>query len=81
MLVGQERNLRGYTGFIWGATVFATFVWTYFRLPETRGRAFEEMDILFAKRISARKFAGYDVSGIEGADVSEVSRKISEAGF
>jgi MFS transporter, SP family, general alpha glucoside:H+ symporter len=76
-----EWNLKGYTGFIWGATALLTFVWAYFRLPETRGRTFGELDILFAKRVPARKFADYDVSGIEGADVSEVARKVSEAGF
>src|SRR5258708_933385 len=76
-----EWNLKGYTGFIWGATAFATFVWAYFRLPETRGRTFEEMDILFAKRVPARKFADYDVSEIEGRDVREVARKVSEAVF
>ena len=32
----QAWNLRGYTGFVWGSTAFATFVWAYFRLPESR---------------------------------------------
>jgi len=76
-----EWNLKGYTGFIWGATAFATFVWAFFRLPETRGRTFEELDVLFAKRVPAREFAYYDVSEIDGRDVSEVARKVSEAGF
>lgn len=31
-------------------------VWAYFRLPEPKGRTYEELDILFAKGISARKF-------------------------
>ncbi|PMD28659.1 maltose permease MAL31 [Hyaloscypha hepaticicola] len=76
-----EWNLKGYTGFIWGSTAFATFVWAYFRLPETRGRTFEEMDILFAKRVSARKFADYDISEDEGRDVTEVAKKLSTAGL
>ena len=33
------------------------FVWSYFRLPETWNRSYHELDILFAKQISARKFA------------------------
>jgi MFS transporter, SP family, general alpha glucoside:H+ symporter len=49
-------NLRGYTGFIWGGTALCTLVWAYFRLPETMGRTFSELDILFAQKISARKF-------------------------
>jgi SP family general alpha glucoside:H+ symporter-like MFS transporter len=76
-----EWNLKGYTGFIWGGTAFATFVWAYFRLPETRGRTFEDLDILFAKKVPARKFEGYDVNVFEGADPVEVARKVSEAGM
>ncbi|OBT53462.1 hypothetical protein VE04_06246 [Pseudogymnoascus sp. 24MN13] len=56
-----EWNLKGYTGFIWGPTCFILAVWAYFRLPETKGRTFDELDVLFGKRISARKFASYKV--------------------
>lgn len=53
----RELNLRGYTGFIWGATAFATWIWAFFRLPETKGRTFEELDWLFANLTPTRKFA------------------------
>lgn len=52
-----EWNLRGYTGFIWGSTSMLVFIWGFFRLPETKDRSFEELDILFAQRVPARKFA------------------------
>ncbi len=29
-------NLRGYTGFVWGACAWIVFVWAYYRLPETK---------------------------------------------
>ena len=32
-------------------------IYTYFRLPEPRGRTFAELDVLFEKGVSARKFA------------------------
>ncbi|KAF3040654.1 hypothetical protein E8E12_001143 [Didymella heteroderae] len=32
------------------------FIWTFFRLPETKGRSFEEIDILFAQSVRARDF-------------------------
>jgi SP family general alpha glucoside:H+ symporter-like MFS transporter len=75
----QAWNLRGYTGFFWGATAFLTFVWAFFRLPETKGRTFEDLDILFAKKVPARKFAEYDVHGYEGGDATDVARKVSVA--
>jgi SP family general alpha glucoside:H+ symporter-like MFS transporter len=76
-----QWNLRGYTGFIWGATAFLTFIWAFFRLPETKGRTFEDLDILFAKKVPARKFKNYDVHGFEGIDAADVARKVSNAAF
>lgn len=55
-------NLRGYTGFVWGGTALLTLIWAFFRLPETKDRTFDELDILFAKKIPARKFAKTDVN-------------------
>ncbi|RDW65139.1 hypothetical protein BP6252_10790 [Coleophoma cylindrospora] len=49
-------NLRGYTGFFWGGTATVMVIWAFFRLPETRHRSFEELDMLFARKIPARKF-------------------------
>lgn len=31
-------------------------VWSYFRLPETKDRSFEDLDVMFADRVPARKF-------------------------
>lgn len=31
-------------------------MYTYFNLPEPKGRTFAQMDVLFERRISARKF-------------------------
>jgi SP family general alpha glucoside:H+ symporter-like MFS transporter len=36
-------------------------VWAYFRLPEPKGRTYEEWDILFEKKVSVRKFAKANV--------------------
>ena len=55
----KEWNLKGYTGFVWGGTALLTLIWAYFRLPETKGRTFGEIDMLFAERVSARKFKNY----------------------
>ena len=31
-------------------------VWTYFRLPEPKGRTYAELDLLFEQKVPARKF-------------------------
>lgn len=36
-------------------------IWCYFRLPETKDRAFGEIDLLFENRVSARKFSSTSV--------------------
>ena len=75
MLNPNEWDLRGYTGFVWGSTAFVTFVWAFFRLPETKDRTFDEIDVLFAKKISARHFARTEVDTfnesepVVGADI------------
>ncbi|KAJ4288480.1 hypothetical protein N0V90_011716 [Kalmusia sp. IMI 367209] len=61
MLNPTAGNWKGKTGFFWGAGAFIFFVWTYFRLPETKGRTYEELDIMFAEGIPARKFANHAV--------------------
>ena len=61
-------NFKGKSGFFWGGTAFIVFIWAYFRLPEIKGRTYEELDILFANKTPARQFAkahvdAYAVSG------------------
>lgn len=64
-----ELNLRGYTGFIWGGVSFLTLVWAYFRLPETKDRTYDELDLLFARRVSARKFKSYNIDVLRVDDI------------
>ncbi|GES59667.1 Sugar transporter [Aspergillus terreus] len=54
-------NASGKTGFFWGGTALLVFIWAFFRLPEPKGRTYAELDILFAKRTPARKFASTHV--------------------
>ncbi|KAH6974507.1 general substrate transporter [Ilyonectria sp. MPI-CAGE-AT-0026] len=58
-------NLRGKGGFVWAAPCTIALVWTYFRLPETKGRAISELDTLFERRVSARNFAKEEVAVFE----------------
>ena len=58
-------NLKGYTGFFWGGTSFLTLIWAFYRLPETKGRSFEDLNILFANRVPTRQFKGYQVDAFD----------------
>ncbi|KAF3356974.1 hypothetical protein VDGD_04703 [Verticillium dahliae] len=61
MLNPTTGDWKGKTAFFWGGCAFAFFVWTFFRLPETKDKTFAELDILFEKKIGAREFSGYKV--------------------
>jgi SP family general alpha glucoside:H+ symporter-like MFS transporter len=68
MLNPGAWNWRLYTGFFWAGLCFLCIVYTYFRIPEPAGRTFAELDLLFERRVSARKFAStkVDVFALEG---------------
>ncbi|KAF4978135.1 hypothetical protein FZEAL_5433 [Fusarium zealandicum] len=61
MINPTEGDWKGKVGYFWAGLSFLTFLWTFFRLPETKGRTFEEIDILFADKTSSRKFAETEV--------------------
>jgi MFS transporter, SP family, general alpha glucoside:H+ symporter len=45
--------------FLYGGISIISLTWCFFRLPETKDRTFEELDILFERRVSAREFKKY----------------------
>lgn len=56
MLNPTAWNWKGKSGFFWAGLCFLCSLWSYFRLPEPKGRTYGELDDLFARGISARKF-------------------------
>lgn len=46
-------NLKGKAAFLPFSFILALIVWSYFRLPETKGRSFEDLDIMFGKSCTA----------------------------
>lgn len=59
MINPAEANMQGKLGFFFGGLAGLCLVWAYFRVPETAGRTYEELDLLFDQRVPARKFKGY----------------------
>lgn len=57
MLNPTAWNWGNYTGFFWAGICFMCIVYTYFRIPEPKGRSFAELDLLFERGVSARKFS------------------------
>ena len=61
MINPTEWDWKGKTAFFWCGSAALTTVWAYYRLPECKGRTYEELDLLFAKGVSARKFRTSEV--------------------
>lgn len=59
MINPTQWNLKGKAGFFWGTASLITTIWAYYRLPETKDRTFEELDIMFARKVRARDFKKY----------------------
>ncbi|CZR59493.1 probable maltose permease [Phialocephala subalpina] len=61
MINPDQANMRGKLGFFFGGLSLISFVWAYFRVPETVGRTYEELDIMFEKKLPTRAFKTYKV--------------------
>jgi SP family general alpha glucoside:H+ symporter-like MFS transporter len=64
-------NWKGKAGFFWAGLCSICLVWSYFRLPEPKGRTYAELDILFEQKVSARKFSSTQLNIFE--DIAIVS--------
>lgn len=79
-----EANWGAKTGFLFAGLGTLVALWAIFHLPETKGRTFEELDVLFANKVPARNFAKTDLGDIDHSNIingvtlqyeSQLSRK------
>lgn len=70
MLNVDAWNWRGKSGFFWGGLCILCLVWSFFRLPEPKGRSYAELDVLFENKVRTREFpaakTGLVQSDLEG---------------
>ncbi|KAJ5083694.1 General alpha-glucoside permease [Penicillium angulare] len=61
------------SGFFWAGMALLCLLWSYFRLPEPKGRTYAELDLLFEHGVSARKFSSTHVDpfAVHGGNVVE----------
>ncbi|KAK0718049.1 general substrate transporter [Lasiosphaeria miniovina] len=56
MLNPTGVNLGGRCGYVWASTGFVCFLLAWIYLPEMKGRSYREIDILFNRKVPARKW-------------------------
>lgn len=57
----DEANLGGKLGFFFGGLSIPCLIWWFFRVPEMKGRTYEELDIMFELGVKTRQFKGYQI--------------------
>lgn len=55
------------------------FIWSYYRLPETWNRSYYELDVLFAQRVPARKFATTVIDPFDEHETNRLAERYSVA--
>lgn len=73
MVNPDEGNLRGKVGFVFGGLGLIGTIWSWFFIPELKGRTFREIDMLFTDRIPPRKMGKHPISL---TDVAEREAKV-----
>lgn len=80
MLGVHAWNWGPKSGLFWAGACALFFLWSYFRLPEPKGRTYGELDVLFEHNVSARKFAKTRVDQFAG-EHTEIVRVESEVEY
>ena len=78
MLNPTAWNWGAKAGLFWAGICFLCLAWTYFRLPEPKGRTYGEIDILFERRVPARKFRETEVDEFS-VSTSDIARSDTDA--
>lgn len=77
MLNPTAWNWQAKTGFFWAGFALVSAIWCWFELPETKGKTYAELDILFREKTPSRKFRKAQVDVF---DVNEMIEKIGKDG-
>jgi SP family general alpha glucoside:H+ symporter-like MFS transporter len=77
-LTSTAWNWGAKAGFFWLGTCFLCFVWSFFRLPEPKGRSYSELDILFEQKIPARQFKYTKVDPYQAGQVAVIENRAKE---
>ncbi|TVY63982.1 General alpha-glucoside permease [Fusarium oxysporum f. sp. cubense] len=81
MLSASSWNWGAKAGLFYAGTNALCLLWCFFRLPESKGRSFGELDMLFEQRVPARKFKTTSVDEFAHSAVHQKTLDEKEAAF
>lgn len=59
----DEGNMGGKIGWIYFGLCLVTIVVVHFEFPETKGRSFHDLDVMFTAKVPTRAFKSYNPHG------------------
>ena len=59
----DQGNLRGKLAFVFFGIILPCLAWCFLALPETKGRTFDELDLMFQRRVPTKQFKTYGFEG------------------
>ncbi|OCF61034.1 hypothetical protein L486_00678 [Kwoniella mangroviensis CBS 10435] len=62
MINPDEGNLGGYVGFVFAGICGAATVWSFFAVPETKGRTLAEMEVMWETQVPPRLWKRHEVN-------------------
>lgn len=75
MLNPTAWNWGAKAGFFWAGSCALCFIWTFFRLPEPKGRTYAELDMLFDGKVPARQFESTSIESFGTASTVDSQRQ------
>lgn len=73
MLNPTAWNWGAKSGFFWAGSCALCLVWTFFVVPEPKGRTYGELDIFFKEKVPTRKFKTTSVGSLSPMDLGLVN--------
>lgn len=64
LIYDRYAGLDSKVGFVFGSVAVICVVFTYFCVPECKGKTLEQVDYLFRERVPLRKFGSYEISNL-----------------
>jgi hypothetical protein len=71
LVLKTQVGLGSKVGFIFGAISLLSLVFTYFCVPECKGKTLEQVDWLFNNNVKLRRFGDADASGMLDGSILE----------
>lgn len=76
----NDWNWGAKGGFFWAGIAALFIVWGYFRLPETKGLTYSELDLLFEHKVSPRRFTRENAEALKPALTGIAMQREKQAG-